>query len=314
MKSLNATRHHCAGWTLLECCIVLAVAVVSVALILPVAAKNNADARLAQCATHLNTLAKANIAYSADNTYFFFLDESGDDAARWWDRERVGQYVDGLEPIYRVSKRTDPNQDYGLGGGVMVCPADEHGLRSYDQNYWASPARAATPGSGDWYIGQRFVNFPDSDAGYPLDKLILFSEPQSYIPVSLDPQDDGGARQYATAGKFGAYYLPGERFIGPRGHQMIPGAAADLDRARGRIDRVIPWPITLDYGRHPNADADADEGPVLGGGVNIAFADGHVAYMTARDLADLETKRITGRALWSTADPRVERVFYGDDP
>jgi prepilin-type processing-associated H-X9-DG protein len=201
-------------------------------------------------------------------------------------------------------------------GGVMACPADEGGSRSYSMNYWASSAVS------DWNAPSMRVITPDyptagkgfSSGAKEASKLILIVETFSHyadghgqymsVPVAgtpalrlpsgpITPQLDPGWRFLGGGNGISNHPLP------PAVRYVAPQVQIDYARHRRRGDenRHIPSPLPW-YGP---SRLEAR------GRCNIGFADGHVASFTADELAN--RRAIVSRfvALWSPLDYRVER-------
>jgi len=327
IDALFRNRQLRSGFTLIEAVTAVGLIAICVALVLPMLSKTRDDARIDQCADHLRQLAAVNLQYASDNKGKFFYDwgrprtidgkEEGNWRARWWDKERAGRYVDGVAlqwkpPVVAVKlpgqdeiKRFDDGpfvNDAGLGGGPFICPADDGASRSYHQNFWASGVDASllppqADRSSESWKQLPGIFFAQNDA-VKHDRLILFSEMLALYPAEREPRQE--SIDWATGGEFGSQHTSDIRFAG-----------TDWPGLRYRNPSLLKrwhkesFPVQLDYTRHLG---DRLKDPLIGG-VNIAYADGHVAWQAHTDLYDSKTSKSSYQTLWSPIDEHVDQML-----
>lgn len=321
-------RQTTLGFTLIEAVTAVGLIAICVALVLPVLSKTRDDARIDQCAEHLRQLAAANLQYAEDSKGKFFYDwersrtingeEEGNWRGRWWDKERAGQYVEGIPlqwkpPIVAVKA---PGQDEierfdtgpfknnaGLGGGTLACPSDEGAARSYHQNFWASGVSIDLPLAAQRDV-QSWKQLPgeffDTNSVAPHDRLILFGEMLSvYAAEQVAAQRTA---DWVTGGEFGSLHSPSARFAGAQ----FPFQRYDN---QGRRWARESFPMQLDYVRHTGGDYRIHDNQLRVGGVNIGYADNHVAWRTHSDLYDTTSRQSLYQTLWSPVDEQVDSIL-----
>ncbi len=301
-----------SGKTVIEALVLCAVLALLACQVLPALSKDRDDARTARCAANQKQLGQAAHQYAADFEGKFFYnwpDEYSIDReyqpenwGYWCDRDRSGRYLKGsrvsrfdIDALIARGNFSDPKQArerfekkwVTLGGGVYACPQDEGGIRSYEQNYWASGVDPKEP----LPEGQNLGAFFDSNSDAPLDKLLLFTD-----TVSSQPTKGG----WVPAAFLGRDQLPYERFAG-----SISGMNRYADVSVPVVIRFGESVITdLDYVRH---GTNSMRSKAIGS-INIAYADGHVDIKSDSDLYDLSKMLSTYMTLWSP----IDRQLSGD--
>jgi prepilin-type N-terminal cleavage/methylation domain-containing protein/prepilin-type processing-associated H-X9-DG protein len=321
------------AFTLIELLVVIAIIALLIGILLPAIGRARETARGLICQTNIRGVAQAGLVYAVDYKGRFppvlggpqVIDpENGKRNMVWHDVNRIGRYLPESE-FRNVSFNNADNQT--VGGGVLLCPNHPDGARSYAMNYWAASAAEYTPNfqtgtltlyrpgqnpsnSATFQNGQAF-----SDDTGRASELILFGEAwgtfRSQIPL------DGIDITWFTQASIGSRELPGRRFgagdglpanlfTGSSGvaNWTAPPSAPEL----GSETNVMPTSY-LPYYRHPRRGNDLK---AISGNVNIAFADGHVGNLAARDLFEEDTEKSTYKALWSEKDPALERDLDGN--
>lgn len=179
----------------------LALVFLAVTLIGAAADGNLRQVRTTQCANHLRQLGAAAHAYADDHEGRFFYHNNWNmpnpswwskEWANWYDRERVGEYVDGAEEFGAVPRAmnasiraamndpTRPKQHHGMGRSILHCPHDEGAARSYSQNFWSTgwDAKAKPP---DGPSQPRGIFFTRDSVDDP-DRMLLFGEGFALAP------------------------------------------------------------------------------------------------------------------------------------
>jgi prepilin-type processing-associated H-X9-DG protein len=284
-------------------CVVLALLT---CLVMPALSKERDDARIAECADHLKQLGQAAHQYAADFDGKFFYNRSKKSDHKglykpeltgfWYDRERIGRYLEG-ELMYAAARSRphplppeelpdDPPADWphaGMGGGVFVCPSDtENSGRSYEMNYWAGNGYSLHPNETlPWTNGELFDSqSPD------LDRLLLFTDVLGFKLT---------AKGWVCGDRLGNQMLPGQRFGGVEERFYGPDIF-------DRYGEVRVFHTLLDYVRH---GTNRDRNIPLGA-VNIGYADGHVGLRRSDQLFDSVSNLSTYDTLWSPVDQVIE--------
>lgn len=325
MNPRSASRCHCAGWTVIDALIVIAVGGLILTVALPVLSNSRDDARVQQCADHQRQLAAATLKYAEDFEGQFFYHWSsnvGPDGeflppemvGGWYDRKRIGRYLNGEDMLLRPPGRNEGDPptiiDAGLGGGLFVCPADlPDAARSYGMNYWAttgleSEAAERRKRESRAWARRNGLIMPPYPTGKKFsasvenaDQVFLFTDAFESVKAA-----DG---RWVTGGTIGIpVILPGERFGGRKDN--APGVGGDPEMLNRY--RVIFLPTQLDYARHgQNVTRNAPVGALV-----IAFVDGHTQQIRSTELFDQETKKSTYKVLWSEIDKAVENPLLAD--
>jgi len=317
------TTKRKTAFTLVELLVVIAIIAALIALLLPMLTAATRAAKDVKCRSNMRQICAALINYATDHKGKFppNLDLGAPQPYRgvtysqyWCDPEHLGKYLS----ISRTGGWLYANFMYlpnTLIGGILACPADDYGSRSYAINWWASSIvttrlGAVSPVSPDW---------PGAGKAWGLgakssSRLLLIAETWSWYPDGkggyMTPPTVGDA--FSGAG--GAPVLdPGWHFIGyTLWFNQIPP-----------VVRYMPCQTRFDYARHRKPGDSAgnprpwpssiDPCPVhtqARGRMNIGFADGHVAQFAAQELADPRTLVSKFTAMWTPLDPMVERAQY----
>lgn len=263
------------GFTLVELLVVIGIIALLLAILLP--ALNSARARASdiRCAAHMKQVATALLEYATNNRNQFPPNNTSPAPGRlWYDKDRMGRYLSDSPPA-----------GGGIKGGVLLCPADEIGYRSYTMNVWVGselPPQAykdiATNIPYDLAPGLRWKP-GDKQA----DRVFLLLEAWGTAPTGLLPPPFVGAPGKPPVS-------PGRRFGGAGGCNPL------INTIRfGLRNSEIAFP------RH---DSPGRFNEPLGGRANFAFCDGHVEMLARGELIDSSGKS-TLRGLWSLQDSRI---------
>jgi prepilin-type processing-associated H-X9-DG protein len=318
---------------LIELLVVIAIIALLIGILLPAIGRARDTAKGLLCQTNIRQVAQATQVYAVDFKGRFptilgpdAIDpENGKRNMVWHDVNRIGRYLpETAFQNVRSTSTTNPT----VGGGVLRCPNHPDGARSFAMNYWASSAaeyvriltgpqagtvRPVRPGQLATNPATYRNGTPFNDDTGRASELILFGE--AWAPFRSEIPLDGIDVSWFTQGSIGSNELPGRRF----------GAGDGLPSNLFLGNGIANWTISptspelqgniasmptsyLPYYRHPSRGGDFRE---ISGTANIAFADGHVENISARDLFNEATEQSTYKALWSEKDRELERDLDG---
>jgi prepilin-type N-terminal cleavage/methylation domain-containing protein/prepilin-type processing-associated H-X9-DG protein len=261
------------AFTLVELLICIGIIALLMALLMPALTAMRAQANAVACRNHLRHITLALITYAHDNNGNFPPNKSATPAQWWYDRDRIGRYLKGVE--------FGPSGD--ARGRALTCPEDDDSFRSYAMNIWAScmtdlPPAAAQFGQ-PWKMGVR----------QPSRMMLVMERWSSTGSSKL------GFTATATIGGIGYNAPPGRRF-GAAG-----GVAPPISMGRfGLVNTEVPW-----YLHRPKGIRGTLTTPC--GRVNIGYADGHVDIKAEYDVADPFTGLSRLEALWSPKDEAINQ-------
>ena len=272
------------GFSLVELMTVIGIIGILTALMLPALSGARKAAQTTQCASNLRQIAQAMMNYSVEFRGKF-PPNVGALQTFWYSRDTLGRYI----------KQAKPAPDNQLIDGILVCPGDlEDSRRSYAMNVWASGA--VSPFVAEWEKGPEPKGKLWNSSVGNSSSMILMIESFSAVYCPENGPPFVGFAPPAVVG--GVPNNPAERFFGAGGWTAYK---AEPDRFGETASHVA-------FFRHRRAKEPGGLGDPIGR-LNIAFADGHVALHTDKDLFDPTTQRLTGTAMWSPVDRDVEAMF-----
>jgi prepilin-type processing-associated H-X9-DG protein len=268
-RGIAPRPNRAAGFTFVELLVVAGLMSALIALLMPTLSAARAQSQMTCCESNVRQLLIALNSYAVSYGKYPPNLLSPAPGAIWHDQDRLGPYVSCVVA-----------SDGSLIGGIMACPADEGGKRSYAMNIWASSKVdhfvTAT-------IGTLGTLWSTNTCGS--DQMILIGEKWGSSKLA-----DG----WVTEEPFGyAGYTPGQRF-------GVNGGIAPPERAE------YGWMINseLPFARH-RLGHDAGTGPQPIGRVTIGYADGHVEMKRNDELADARSGLSTLDSQWSPLDAAI---------
>jgi prepilin-type N-terminal cleavage/methylation domain-containing protein/prepilin-type processing-associated H-X9-DG protein len=276
------------AFSLVELLVVIGIIGILLALLMPTLQGARRAARTAQCASNLRQLMIAFTNYATENQGAF-PPNIGPAGIFWYNHDVIGKYLPGCQKL----------ADGTVAKGPMICPSDyDQAVRCYSMNTWASSAvsefvQPKLEGDRPW--GKLF-KYGVKESSNIIVLIEAFSNEQTPVASS------GPMVGYAAPALVGIYSpRPGER-LGGRPNGYITTANDGIQESR-----FGPVATQLSYFRHRTGRVQFGAGEAIGR-LNIAFADGHVAMKSDRELYDPETRLSTYVALWSTNDRDADQI------
>ena len=220
------------GFTLIELLVVISIIALLVGILLPALGAARKTAQRVQCSSRLRQLNLAMITYAEENRGEFppntikFIPGQGLVTGFWYDNDRIGQYLPGIEEAGTGS----------IGGGVLACPADaDEVARTYAANIFTGEGN-----DQDRYFSLNTVRRTSS--------MLLFSESWAY-------QVDANGSVFADS-EIGGYPTPFKpaTWFGYNG--STNPAKAGLTAKFGNVKSMIR------YNLHSGASSEEFEGAV----------------------------------------------------
>jgi prepilin-type N-terminal cleavage/methylation domain-containing protein/prepilin-type processing-associated H-X9-DG protein len=261
----NARRGK--GFAFVELLVVMAILSAMAALLVPALTTARAQSQAIVCQSNVRQLLGALNAYAMAYGDYPPNFSRPAPAVCWYDQDRLGAYVSCTLATNR-----------SLVGGIMACPADEGGQRSYAMNFWAS---SLVDNTMKPRIGIAGTMWSVRSPGAPT--LILIAEKWGSAKL---------AGEWVTTEPFGfAGDTPGQRFganggIGPVG---MHGSMVNCE---------------LPFARHRTRESGGDGTQPIGR-VTIGYADGHVEMKSNQELVDPVSGLSTLDSLWSPLDASI---------
>ena len=276
------------AFTLVELLTVIGIIAILVALMLPALAGARRAAQATQCASNLRQIAQAMINYSVEFRGKFPPNRGTPVFTFWYQKDTLGRYI----------KQAGPGPDNQLIDGVLTCPGDlPDSRRSYAMNVWASGDVSEFVRAWETSDPPRAKLWDSSVSNSSNMILMIESFSAVYCPDTGPPYV--GFAPPAIVG--GIATLPAERFYTTGGWDSYN---ADPDRFGETASHVA-------FFRHRRPKEPGGLGDPVGR-LNIAFADGHVALHTDKDLFDQQTGRSSHVAMWSPIDRAVAAAYLGE--
>ena len=279
------------AFTLIELLVAIGIITVLLALLLPALTVARRHAQTIQCGSNLRQIGQAMIAYTVEFKGAY-SPNSIQIQQYWFSGHTLGRYLPTKIPL----------ADGTLGGGVVVCPADEEPVvRSYSMNAFAASyvsTFVAAQLEGPNPRGKLFKAGVGNSAQIILMIESFSSNNAPEAPPGEPPPELVGYAPYPAIGWIGQ--RPAQRFGAP------PGAFTDPSDPPIFVGRWGETTCQVNYARHRTTGRKSHLYGDAFGRVNIAFADGHVELLRHDELVDFAANRSTYRALWSTIDREVD--------
>jgi prepilin-type N-terminal cleavage/methylation domain-containing protein/prepilin-type processing-associated H-X9-DG protein len=303
------------AFTLIELLVVIAIIALLIGILLPALGKARDAGRSVKCQSNMRGLSQSLVTYANDYRGMFppTLDnapdrDTGKFTMTWYDENRIGKYLPQQDNSNILETNT---RNATVGGGIMQCPNHPDAGRSYTMNYWASSAGSwvldsTTNKVVSWKPGANPSNTAEGNRGKAFDssvdnssQMLLLAEAWGLFWSETEP------RKWFTIGQVGIDGTPGQRFgagFGITGPGAFPGQWLGQAPEMTGLTTQAELRSYIPYYRHPRQSGKPTEKT---GGVNLGFADGHVAQFKFSDLADGTTGKSTLKVLWSPKDPTI---------
>lgn len=220
------------AFTLIELLVVISIIALLVGILLPALGAARKSAKRVQCSSRLRQLNFAMLTYAEDyggdfptNKVIGFVPGEGLVTSFWYDDDRIGDYLPGVEEAGTGS----------IGGGVLACPSDD-------------PEAART------YAINIFTGEDDPDLDFDLNNarnttaLMMFSESWSY-------NTDAGGSTFADS-ELGGYPRPFDPSVWFGLDGSTNPAKAGLTQKYGNVKSLIR------YSLHDSTDNEDLDGQV----------------------------------------------------
>jgi prepilin-type N-terminal cleavage/methylation domain-containing protein/prepilin-type processing-associated H-X9-DG protein len=268
------------GFTLVELLVVIGIISFLIGILLPTFGVATAQSRALVCQDNLRQICIALLAYANDQNGQYPPNVSATTTGQfWYDPDRIGQYLSGVT----VSASS------GVTGGVLVCPEDEGGIRSYAMNIWAS---SAVNGTTEQASTNYAPIFKTGLRGTLWSQNVRNSSAMILVTETWSSKGSAAAGWYAPPTVGFAGLTPGERFGGEGGVPLFSAGPW------GRVNCELAY-LRHRFGPH----AGSFTAPT--GHVSIGYADGHVALRSNSDLVNGSSGLSTMDSWWSPLDPAI---------
>lgn len=261
-------RCHAPAFTLIELLVVMGIIAILMAILLPCISAVRTHALVVKCAANIQQICACLQDYASGNRGRFPPEVQLPDPASWCDDSRGGEYFPGSN-----------NTSQGLGGGVLMCPADEGGKRSYSANAY----------TGCLLDG-------GAAAAIPQDKRISAARCTAQVVLVTE----AFSWKVGSAGNY--YSSPIIGWVGPTAGAKFGAGGGIPGLSFGRFGQRR---CELPFGRHARAGSGygpQKAPPPTDTPLNFGYGDGHVDQRTVVQLADLMTGTSTLDTMWSPAD------------
>lgn len=248
MKTLNATNHASPnltcrtlrrGFTLIELLVVIAIIAILAAILFPVFARARENARRTSCSSNLKQQGLIMAMYTQDNDEGFPF-AIVSHATTGADTPIGGVWSNGYWYWQQSLGAYHNNLSDTSGGGIFLCP---------------SSSKPTTPYRGSsGHYGVNTLIMPTSATGTPLTLAAIISPASTYMIMDF--------------GFYAAHFTQVKTPSASQADYYLPGYA----EARGLSD------CTLKASADAYQTSDCRSGRHFGG-VNIAYADGHVKWL-----------------------------------
>lgn len=269
------------GFTLVELLIVIGIIAVLISMLLPMVAKVREQGKQVTCASNLNHLGTAMLAYAADNdNYLPATSRTGPPANQepsdwiWWQPNRVAIYADATVSKSAIARYLNLT---AKSVGVLRCPSDTWDFRQaplsstfgrYPYSYvmnWFIAGDSNLPAAG--VTGQQ--NYQGPSPGIcrtlakvlnPSQKILMYEEDQLTV-------DDGNGQPWmGSTGAFNA--------SNPAATTGVGGLINLLALRHEWTKAPVGLPLQSTTGTMSSAVPDPDARG------NVVFCDGHAEFVS----------------------------------